>query len=125
MARLRRASALLALSLAAASLEACARAAGVAVPAAPATRLAGNIQDIDLAASRVTLMDAGRLRTVDLIPTTVIRHGRTEKTIQDLRRGDRVVVSMAATPPYGARLVAVAGPVDTASPRPPLGVPPP
>lgn len=124
MARLRRASALVALSLAAAFFLGCARAAGVAVPAAPATRLAGNIKEIDVAASRVTVMDAGRLRIVDLIPTTVIRHGQTEKTIHDLRPGDRIVVSMAATPPYGARLVAVAGPVETASPRPLPGVPP-
>jgi Cu/Ag efflux protein CusF len=124
MARLRRASAFLALSLAAAVLAGCARPAAVAVPAAPATRLAGNIKEIDLAANRVTLMDAGRLRSVDVTPATVIRHGRTDKTIHDLRPGDRVVVSMAATPPYGARLVAVAGPVDTASPHPRLGVPP-
>jgi Cu/Ag efflux protein CusF len=90
------------------------------VPAQPGTRIAGDVREIDLPASRLTLLDAGRLRVVELTPATVVRRGQSDSSIEELKKGDRVIVSMAAEPPYGARLIAVAG--RQQPPRPGLGL---
>ena len=94
---------------------ACARDLTVGVPAAPASRVAGDVREIDLHANRLTLLDAGRLRVVELTPSTVVRRGQSNGSIQELKKGDRVVVSMAASPPYGARVISIAG---SATPSP-------
>jgi Cu/Ag efflux protein CusF len=109
-----------ALLLASAVAAACARSLAVAVPAQPGTRIAGDVREIDLPASRLTLLDAGRLRVVELTPATVVRRGQSDSSIEELKKGDRVIVSMAAEPPYGARLIAVAG--RQQPPRPGLGL---
>jgi Cu/Ag efflux protein CusF len=123
MARQRRATSWFALLLAPAIAAACARDMAIAVPARPATRVAGDVREVDLGARRLTLLDAGRLRVVDLTPATAVRRGRTEASLEDLKKGDRVVVSMAAEPPYGARLIAVAGRVAPPSPVPESALP--
>jgi hypothetical protein len=86
-----------------------------AVPAAPGSRVAGDVREIDLHENHLTLLDAGRLRVVKLTPSTVVRRGQSNSSIGELKKGDRVVVSMAASPPYGARVISIAG---SATPTP-------
>jgi len=114
MPRRRRAT-FLALLLGSVIAAACARDLAKAVPAAPASRVAGDVREIDLNGNRLTLLDAGRLRVVELTPSTVVRRGRSDSSIGELKKGDRVVVSMAASPPYGARVISIAG---SATPTP-------
>jgi hypothetical protein len=99
----------------------CARSAAVPIPAEPASRLAGDVREISLEEGRIVIADVGRLRVVAVTADTIIRRGRAESSLAELRRGDRVVVSMAAEPPPTARLIAIAGSAPGA-PRP-LGVP--
>lgn len=95
----------------------CARAPAIPVPAEPSSRIAGNVREVAPDAGRLIIDDAGRLRTVEVTPETIVRRGRTESSVAELRPGDRVVVSIAAEPPYAARLIAIAGP-SKQTPRP-------
>ena len=83
--------------------------AGVAGASA---RIAGNVWIVDQEGSSVTIIDAGRRITFSYDPDTVIRRGSTDRTVADLRRGDRVVVTLAEETPdtLRARLIAIAGP---------------
>jgi hypothetical protein len=87
--------------------------------ATASTRLAGNVWTIDQDASRVTIIDAGHRITFSYAEDTIIRRGSTDRTIHDLRRGDRIVVTLAEEMPDvpRARLIAIAGPPGTAPTR--------
>lgn len=82
-------------------------------------RLAGNVWSIDQDARQVTIIDAGHRITFGYGDDTIIRRGSTDRTIHDLRRGDRIVVSLAEDTPDvpRARLIAIAGPPASASPH--------
>ena len=85
------------------------------VPVATAgasARVAGNVWIVDDDASTVTIIDAGRRITFSYGDDTIIRRGSTDRTVADLRRGDRVVVTLAEETPDAlrARLIAIAGP---------------
>lgn len=90
-----------------------------AMPAVASTRIAGNVWTIDQDASMVTIIDAGHHLTFIYGDDTIIRRGSTNRTIHDLRRGDRIVVTLAEEMPDvpRARLIAIAGPPATAAQR--------
>jgi len=91
----------------------CAVTAALPLPRADAsTRLAGNVWTVDQDGSRVTIIDAGRLLTFSYDVDTIIRKGSTNRTVNDLRRGDRVVVTLAeeTLDVLRARLITIAGP---------------
>jgi hypothetical protein len=77
-----------------------------------AARLAGNVWTVDQETGQVTIIDAGRRITFAYGTDTIIRRGSTNRTVNDLRRGDRVVVTLAEETPDAlrARLIAIAGP---------------
>lgn len=83
-----------------------------AADAAASARVAGNVWTVDLDAARLTIIDAGRKITVSCDADTVIRYGSSDRTLADLQRGDRVVVTLAEETPDAlvARLIAIAGP---------------
>ena len=85
--------------------------------AAASTRIAGNVWIIDQDASMVTIIDAGHHLKFTYGDDTIIRRGSTNRTIHDLRRGDRIVVTLAEEMPDvpRARLIAIAGPPATAA----------
>lgn len=91
----------------------CARNAMPPLPAEPGRRLAGDVREISVGDGRLTLADAGRLRIVTVTPQTIIRRGRADSSLAELRRGDRVLVSIAAEPPHAARLIAIAEPAQS------------
>jgi hypothetical protein len=74
-------------------------------------RVAGNVWTVDVDAAQLTIVDAGRKITVYCDSDTVIRYGSTDRTLGDLKRGDRVVVTLADDTPDAliARLIAIAG----------------
>lgn len=86
--------------------------AGFAQVADASARITGNVWRVDQETSLVTIIDAGKRITFSYGPDTVIRRGSTDRTIADLRRGDRVVVTLAEETPDAlrARLIAIAGP---------------
>jgi hypothetical protein len=86
--------------------------AAAADVARASTRIAGNIWIVDQDGGLVTIIDAGRRVTFSYGADTIIRRGSTDRTIADLRRGDRVVVTLAEETPDAlrARLIAIAGP---------------
>ena len=88
-------------------------------------RLAGNVWTVDADGSTVTIIDAGRKITFFFDSDTIVRHGSTDRAIADLRRGDRIVVTLADETPDAlrARLIAIAGP--PAGGRAPLPAPSP
>lgn len=88
------------------------------VPAS--ARVAGNVWTVDLDAAKLTIIDAGRKITVYCDGDTVIRYGSTDRTLGDLKRGDRVVVTLADETPDAlvARLIAIAGAAVTPRVRP-------
>jgi len=95
-----------------AALAACALVA--AAPALASPRLAGNVWIVDQEDGLVTIIDAGKKHTFSYGDDTVIRRGSTDRAITDLRRGDRIVVTLVE-PSDGAvtsraRLIAIAGP---------------
>jgi hypothetical protein len=79
--------------------------------ASASARLAGNVWTVDPDTSRVTIIDAGRRITFVYDAETIVRSGSTDQTIADLKRGDRVVVTLADDTPDAlrARLIAIAG----------------
>ncbi len=81
-----------------------------ALPAAAAARLAGNVWTIDAENGLVTIVDAGRRLSFTYDEATIIRRGSSDRSIDDLRRGDRIVVSLAEGTQSHARLIAIAGP---------------
>jgi hypothetical protein len=89
------------------------------VPAEASTRLAGNVWTIDQDASQVTIIDAGHRITFSYGDDTIIRRGSSDRTIHDLRRGDRIVVTLAEEMPDvpRARLIAIAGPPGAGTAR--------
>jgi hypothetical protein len=106
-----------------ASLLAVLLSAAIACPpphAAASARVAGNVWTVDPDASSLTIVDAGRMITVYCDADTVIRHGSTDRTLADLHRGDRVVVTLAEETPDAliARLVAIAGAAPVLRHRP-------
>lgn len=89
-------------------------------PAAASARVAGNVWTVDPDASSLTIVDAGRMITVYCDADTVIRHGSNDRTLADLHRGDRVVITLADETPDAliARLVAIAGAAPVVRHRP-------
>lgn len=77
---------------------------------AESTRVAGNVFKVDPEKHEVTIVDAGRRHVLAYSDATVIRAGREDRTIADLKRGDRVVVTLATDDPGRAARIAVAGP---------------
>lgn len=79
---------------------------------AAAARLAGNVWTVEPETCTVTIIDAGRKITFVCDAETIIRRGSTERTLADLHRGDRIVVTLAEETPDAlrARLIAIAGP---------------
>ena len=92
---------------------------------AAAERLAGNVWTVERDTSTVTIIDAGRKIAFVYDAETVIRRGSTDQPIGDLKRGDRVVVTLADETPDAlrARLITIAGPPVAA--RFPLAMPSP
>ncbi|MBM4243642.1 MAG: hypothetical protein FJ148_07495 [Deltaproteobacteria bacterium] len=92
---------------------------------AAAERLAGNVWTVEPEASTVTIVDAGRKIAFVYDAETIIRRGSTDWPIADLKRGDRIVVTLAEETPDAlrARLIAIAGPPAAA--RFPLAMPSP
>jgi hypothetical protein len=80
-------------------------------PAAGSARVAGNVWTVDPDTASLVILDAGHKITVYCDADTVIRHGSTDRTLHDLHRGDRVVVTLADDTPDAlvARLIAIAG----------------
>lgn len=80
--------------------------------ASASARVAGNVWTVDPDNASLVILDAGRRITVYCDADTVIRHGSTDRTLRDLHRGDRVVVTLAEETPDAliARLIAIAGP---------------
>ncbi|MEW6272586.1 MAG: hypothetical protein AB1689_25180 [Thermodesulfobacteriota bacterium] len=97
------------LAVLALALAVCAPLAAHAAP-----RLAGNVWVIDEDDRVVTIIDAGKRHTFTYGGETIIRRGSTDRSIQDLRRGDRIVVTLEEPTLAGgiarARLIAIAGP---------------
>jgi hypothetical protein len=89
-----------------ASLLALTAPAGVA--ASP--RIAGNVLNVNTEKRQLTINDAGQKRTIDLAEDAVIRHGSTDRTLADLHRGDRVVVTLDDSPAPRGKIVSIAGP---------------
>jgi len=100
-------------------LAACAIALSGAAGAASATqRLAGNVWTVDAENGQVTIVDAGRKLRFTYDQETIVRRGSTDRSVTDLRRGDRIVVSLSESAPEHARLIAIAGPaVPARAPR--------
>lgn len=92
------------------ALSAVLAAAPPARPARAAARLAGNVWTVDAENGLVTIVDAGRRLSFTYDAETIIRRGSSDRSIDDLRRGDRIVVSLAEGEPPHARLIAIAGP---------------
>lgn len=94
--------------------------------AVASARVAGNVWTVDPDTASLVILDAGHKITVYCDADTVIRHGSTDKTLHDLHRGDRVVVTLAEETPDAliARLIAIAGaapiPKIHPSPTPPM-----
>lgn len=83
----------------------------LAAPAGASQRLAGNVWEIDVDAGRVTILDAGQRHSFTYGSDTIVRRGSTDRSVQDLRRGDRIVVSLSGEDGAShARLIAIAGP---------------
>ncbi len=72
-------------------------------------RLAGNLLSVDRDKREITLIDAGRRHVVVYDDDTRIRQGGADRAIDDLHRGDRIVVSLAGSEPARATLIAIAG----------------
>jgi len=73
-------------------------------------RLAGNVLAVDAERGALTILDAGRRHEVLVAPTTAIRSGGENKTVSDLKRGDRVVITLADEDAGRAATIAIAGP---------------
>lgn len=88
--------------------------------AAASARVAGNVWTVDPDTASLVILDAGRKITVYCDADTVIRHGTVDKTLRDLHRGDRVVVTLAEETPDAliARLIAIAGAAPAPKIRP-------
>jgi hypothetical protein len=86
--------------------------AALPAPAGASARIAGNVWIIDDDARTVTIIDAGRRITFSYGDETIIRRGSTDRSVNDLRRGDRIVVTLAEETPDAlrARVIAIAGP---------------
>jgi hypothetical protein len=90
-----------------------AAAVALLVPPAAAsatTRLAGNVWTVDAENGRVTIVDAGRKLSFSYDDETIVRRGSSDRSVTELRRGDRIVVSLSDADPSRARLIAIAGP---------------
>src|SRR5690606_23023749 len=90
-AMLRRAGRPLALALVALVL-----AVQMAAPRAAhaSTRLAGNVWVVDEDAQVITLLDAGKKIAFVYGGDTIVRRGSADGSIKELRRGDRIVVTL-------------------------------
>jgi len=93
---------------------ALAAALSIALPggAGAGPRVAGRILSVDAPEGDLVLDDAGHRHRVRLGPATSVRERGTDRTVADLRKGDRVVVSTEGEPPV-ARRIEVAGPAPT------------
>lgn len=78
-------------------------------PAEAGSRVAGSILSVDPAKGEMLLDDAGHRHHVRLGPATTVRERGTDKSLDDLHGGDRVVVSLDGNPPV-ARRIELAGP---------------
>lgn len=78
--------------------------------AAAAERLAGNVLAIDVDASSITLLDAGHRHLIEIIPEATIRTSGKTCTLADLKRGDRIIVTLVEGEPNRAARVVIAGP---------------
>ena len=125
MPRSRRALGLMALPLGLAALVAC-RAGPVEdvhARALGSRRLAGNVLFVDPDGRHLTLIDAGAQYTVTVTEKTIVRRGQADRSVHDLRRGDRVVVSLVEVSDPTARLIAIAGPPARRGGRPRVRLP--
>jgi len=93
-------------------LAALATAVGLATPleASATVRLAGNVWTVDAENGVVTIVDAGRKIRFSYDDETIVRRGSTDRSVTELRRGDRIVVSLSDEDTDRARLIAIAGP---------------
>jgi hypothetical protein len=93
------------------------------VPAIPDDRrVSGKVLDVDPTAGRVVFLDAGRRLAVSYGPETIVKSGSVDLSPEDIRPGDRIVVSLDPDSLDQARVIAVAGPRPAKPPTP--GEPP-
>ncbi len=106
-----RMSGAMALGLSLSLAIACAASRGPAPAAEGPGRVSGALMTMEEEASRLELSDRGQRFSVFYDTQTMIRSGSAALTIDDLRVGDRMVISLGegAT----ARLVSLAGPQRT------------
>lgn len=98
---------------------------GAAIPAAAAialtlwslagnawagNRISGRVAEVDAATGRLVVVDAGRRKEVNVPQGTPIREGATDKSLADVKKGDRVVVTVSLGDAGHATRVSVAGP---------------
>ena len=79
---------------------------------AATTRVVGNVLQIDLEKRELTILDAGRRHRIGFDDATQVRQGTVDRTISDLHRGDRVVITLDNDSAGLARRIAIAGPGD-------------
>lgn len=84
-------------------------------------RISGKILEIQPLAQRLVLADAGRRLAVTWAPGTLVKSGSRELAVSDLRKGDRVVVSLRETGDPEARIITLAGPDREPGPSPTPG----
>jgi hypothetical protein len=78
--------------------------------AGAAERIAGNVLVVDAEGGQITVIDAGRRHTIAIAPDTAIRAAGQNRAVKDLRRGDRIVITLDEADPGRAVRVSVAGP---------------
>jgi hypothetical protein len=72
-------------------------------------RLAGHVLKVDVESSSLTIIDAGKKYTLWMTPETVIRQGPDDRALADLKRGDRIVITLVDGTPDQAEKIAIAG----------------
>jgi hypothetical protein len=63
--------------------------------AAASERMAGNVLAVDVERGEITMLDIGQRVTLVVDPEASIRGAGAAKTLSDLKRGDRIVVTLA------------------------------
>lgn len=75
--------------------------------------MTGRILEVDREQSLILLSDAGRKRWVSYDERTLIKSRMIEIRTDDLRKGDRLIVSLDPSSGGRARLISLAGPQRT------------
>jgi hypothetical protein len=79
------------------------------IPVLPVTsRASGQVLSVDPTASRVVFLDVGKRHAVSYGPETIVKSGAVDLTPEEIRPGDRIVVSVDPDDFDRARVIAVA-----------------